>query len=296
MAPKLQPGFSVSEQAHSGIASMLADARGALAAEVPVQAAQVHDARTRIKRIRALLALLNVDLGATRARAEDRALQAAGRALGPLREAGARLDAFDQLSAHAEQDFLAQWRVLLSQDAERTLLLASTKQALGEADTLLGGTQLRVAAWPSATREVAPLARGFQRSYAAGRRAYQAAVRNPSAKALHKLRRRTKRYQYQLQFLDPALSKRLHRRRERAEALSELLGQHHDLVLLGSALADPSSTLGEFASPRMRRALARRERKLRRLALSLARRVYEKRPRLVANQLLKRLHRWQARR
>lgn len=295
MAPKLQPGFSVSEQVQSGIASMLADARQALTTEARVQATQIHDARTRIKRIRALLALLHVDLGAIRARAEDRVLQAAGRALGPLREAGARLDAFDQLSEHSEQHFPAQWRVLLSQDAERTLLLASTKQALGEADALLGSTQLRVAAWPRATRDVAALARGFQRSYAAGRRAYQAAVRNPTAKALHKLRRRTKRYQYQLQFLEPVDSKRLRRRRRRAQALSELLGQHHDLVLLGSALADPSGTLGEFASPRVRRALARRERKLRRLALSLARRVYQKRPRRVAGQLLKRLQRWQAR-
>lgn len=272
---------------------MLAEARTALAAEEPARATQIHDARTRIKRARALLALLRVHVGPVRARAEDRALQAAGRTLGPLREPGARLDAFDQLKAHGRQEGGTESRALLYQEVERTLLLPSTGQAFREADTLLSGSQLRVAAWPSAPRETSALTSDFQRSYGAGRRAYRAAERDPTPQALHKLRRRTKRYQYQLQFLEPARPKPLQKQRRRAEALSELLGQHHDLTLLSSALADPSGSLRQLSSPRLRRALARRLRKLRRDALTLARRVYRRRPRRVGSQLRSYLRRWQ---
>jgi CHAD domain-containing protein len=293
MSSKLERGVNAGAQLRHGIVATLADAqRLMMAEEVPISE-RVHGARTRVKRIRALLALLHEDLGEPDFQLENRDLRQLGSALGPLREPAARVDSYDEARQHHESALPEQLRLALANEGEQAAQGAAAALVLGQTKARLAAAQARVASWPSSGRELKSLLRGFHSCYAKARRAYQAALRSPTPEAMHALRRRTKRYQYQLQFLEPVHARRMRARRERAEALSELLGEHHDLFLLDSALGGTNYGLDEAALSRVRHTLAKRERTLRRHALSLARRLYRKRPRVIGRSLQQRLARFE---
>ncbi|HEX7453471.1 MAG TPA: CHAD domain-containing protein [Polyangiaceae bacterium] len=287
-----QPRADIGAQLRRVIKAILVDAHRLVTTEDTAESTRVHGARTRIKRIRALVALLRADLGHTSFRAEARALRDAARALGPLRDSVARLEAYDELSAHGAPGFPDEWREVLTRERNRALHQEITARILSQTAVRLAAAQARVESWPSPTHETESLAHGFLRNYARARRAFRSAKRNPTPEAMHALRRRTKRYQYHLRFLEPVGDRQMRARCHRVEVLSELLGKHHDLVLLSSALADESCGLKKLALRGLRRALERRERKLRRHALSLARRVYRKQPRQFARRLQRLLRRW----
>jgi CHAD domain-containing protein len=296
MALTLHRDAGTGDQVRHAISATLTDARQLVLASGVPTAERVHDARTRIKRIRALLALLRKDLGDFNFRLENRGLRNAALALGPLREAVARLEAYDQLCAHHDSTLPESVRLALSNVRDQTASQEAAELALRQTEARFAAAQARVASWPASDPGTASLVRGYRDCYAKARRSYRAAKRDPTPEAMHALRRRTKRYQYQLQFLEPVQARRLRARRRSVEALSELLGTHHDLAVLDAAFEADNHGLDESALQRLRHAIAERERTLTREALALAGRLFRERPRRVSRQLVRHLRRFAERR
>jgi CHAD domain-containing protein len=76
------------------------------------------------------------------------------------------------------------------------------------------------------------LAPGFKRIHRRGRRAYRAARRQPSTENPHELRKRTKYLWYAAQIVRAAAPKKMKRLARRADELSNLIGEDHDLAVL----------------------------------------------------------------
>jgi CHAD domain-containing protein len=151
---------------------------------------------------------------------------------------------------------------------------------------MLEAARVRVATWPlreDAGGEI--LAPGFERIYRRGRGALQAARADTTTERLHELRKRTKDTWHAAQLARPAAPKRMKNLARRAHALSDVVGEDHDLAVLLEAASEREGTLrpGELA---LLQALAERRRAaLQRDALGRGRRVFGRKPRSHAKRL-----------
>lgn len=215
--------------------SLLKQAADLLQVEPPT-APRIHRARTSIKRLRTLLTLVDPEMGPA-PRPLDRQLRDANRALSVRRDA-------DVLQAT--------WRDLARQGparksagfAESEAVLAALAAARPDQEPLALDAvvwQLHRArrAWQKLTIDGNgwPLfAAGLRASYRRGRRQWRRTRQRPDADALHALRKQGKHLQYLLELLEPASPDRLSGERAAVEALTDLLGRHHDLEVLALAL------------------------------------------------------------
>ena len=278
--------------------------------EIPVAVA-VHETRKALKRLRALLVLVADELGHDQAARERATLRDAGRLLAGARDAEVRLATLAGLIEHAPQKLahrrgVVRLRVRLA--AERDAAAENALSAQTRAQLLLALRQMhtRVGAWAlrgaDGVRAVEP---ALRRRYRRGRSAIPHDVRGERkrARAFHEWRKRVKDLRYEAEILDrsrapgaspvPLPRRRKRKRTEagyirsvarRADDLSELLGEEHDLGILAERLRGEGEHDGHEApvGRRTRRALlkliSRRRRRIRREALSLGTDLYRRRP------------------
>jgi CHAD domain-containing protein len=284
----------------------------------------VHETRKALKRLRALLRLLEPNLGEEVYAREDAAIRDAGRRLSGSRDAEVLLATLDglieshpgklagrggvaRLRAHLSSERDGAWRSTLADSAARVLTLEE-----------LRACRVRVAAWEPPQRHGVELVQpGFTRVYRQGRRRYRRAAhgRGERTLALHPWRKRVKDLRYAaeaLQWREDAVKgrakpkgRRARRRRARAreqaawlrrlargaDDLGELLGQEHDLAVLGEyvrTLGVASGTkprVGARSRRRILKLIAARRRKLRKRALRDGERLYRRSPARLAVRL-----------
>ena len=99
----------------------------------------------------------------------------------------------------------------------------------------LRAAELRVEAWPLDGADWETVLAGVARAYARGRDAFAVARATPEPELLHAWRKRAKDLWYHQRLLAPAWPDVLGAQAEAAHALSELLGDDHDLAVLGGA-------------------------------------------------------------
>jgi CHAD domain-containing protein len=236
--PRLPPG-----QAARGAALALLD--DALARLREGGARGVHETRRDCKQLRALLRLLKAQLGARYAAAN----------------AGVR-DASRALSARREADVLAETaEALFGRDARlrplARLLRApanADRGALRAARRRLQAERERIAAWRLPGLAAGQVPDGLQHTWRRARQAFRAARRRSQPAALHEWRKQAKYHRNQLALVAPLWPQGRARLRG-LDTLSDLLGWHHDLLLLDLALARLPAGV---ASPKQRaRARAR---------------------------------------
>jgi CHAD domain-containing protein len=234
---RFQPGEKIDAAfrrlAHGGIE----EARAALARPDGDLERAVHKARRSLKKLRALLRLARPSLGPAYAPQNAR-LRDAGRALSGARDAAVLRQSFDRLvqECHAGQpdEHLDTLRRSLSDGADdhavtpETLqaVLAALADAAGEVDAL---------PWPNGARS---LARGLAAGQARLRKSLDVARAKPTPDNLHDWRKRLKDQAPQLGLLQAGLDRSLKARRKREQELAKILGEEHDLCLLGARLAD----------------------------------------------------------
>jgi DNA-binding response OmpR family regulator len=80
------------------------------------------------------------------------------------------------------------------------------------------------------------------------------------------------------QLLRPAAPKRMKQLARRAHALSDVVGEDHDLAVLRAAARERHATLAPGELALLERLIARRRRRLQRKALAQRRRVYARKP------------------
>jgi len=212
------------------------DALRRLAAGRRVGDESVHEARKALKRARAALRLLRPRLGARAYRRENHALRDAARPLSMLRDARVLLDTLEELAREAPpHDRTALRRVAPELERHRENVRRrwlEKDDPWKDVEKELRAGRRRAAGWKLGGHGWAALGRGLEKTYRAGREAFEKASRAPTAGNLHEWRKQSKYLWHQLQFLEPARPRALRKLADRAHELSERLGKDHDLVVL----------------------------------------------------------------
>jgi CHAD domain-containing protein len=244
----------------------------------------VHETRKSLKRSRATVRLARDELGDDAYRRENSAFRDAGRRLAGARDSRVLLETLDALSERYPDEaprarFDRFRRTLVAEHAAAQRRLhdgAATAEVLSE----LREARARVPDWALEREGLDALAPGLKRIYRRGRRAYRAARREPSTESLHELRKRVKDLWYAAQIVRPASPNQMKRTARRAHELSNLIGEDHDLAILGQrALERRDRFHDETAVGELAKLIERRRDELQREAMKLGKRLFRKKPR-----------------
>jgi len=200
----------------------------------------IHAIRKRCKKLRALLRLVRPSLGDTY-RQENEYFRDLASTLAPLRDVHAMVVAFDAVVGGLDGEvdpatFLPLRRRLARRERRRT----GVEQRLADVHRRMEAARERVAAWPLDAPPAPEAWRiGFEGTYRRARRALAAANQEPTAERFHEWRKSVKYHWYHVRLLAPLWPEACGARAQTANALGELLGSHHDLAVLRSALGGP---------------------------------------------------------
>jgi len=262
----------------------------------------VHETRKALKRLRALLRLLEHELGSTAFERENATLRDVARHLSAARDAAVMLGTLDGLIERhprrlgQRRGALELRRRLLAEQASAQRLTLSDPAARAEVLGQLHAFRWRVAAWSLYDRDgIALIEADLTRLYRQGRRRYRDVARGRGDRmiAMHEWRKRVKDLRYAAEMLgrvDPDGTRRSGGRvrtlARSADELGELLGEEHDLAIFAERIragsrqdrSEPWHT-GSGTRDTLLELIARRRRELRRQALRRGRRLYGEPPR-----------------
>jgi len=233
----------------------------------------VHEARKCVKKTRGLLSLASYGK-------EDKRLRDIGRALSAIRDATVILETFDALlekhKATLKKEQLAGVRRELEQAPE---FREGIERALADLHAIRG----RVETWSLQTDGFAALEEGLTASYRRGRKRLRLAEETGDATDLHELRKSAKEHWYHMRLFEGLWPEPVGARAAALKDLETWLGEHHNLeVLRGRLPKEPQEPIQLFL------ALVETEQKeLERNSVSLARRLYEQKPKPFVRDLSK---------
>lgn len=247
----------------------------------------IHDARKKCKKLRGLIRLVRPAFPAYGA--ENAAIRDAARHLAALREHGAARETLDRLIATRPDD--------IDRTAAECLRDALDKRA--EAETIgdleprlaafrvdLGACRARSADWTLDRTGFVAIAGGLHGTYAKARKAMRTARKTHTPEDLHAWRKQAKYHWYHARLLKPIKPAKLRHRIAQASALTDLLGDYHDLVDFRALLA--GGVLPEQASTALLAPAAAEMARLERAAFDLGRDVFAEKPQAQARHW----HRW----
>jgi CHAD domain-containing protein len=197
----------------------------------------IHDFRRHCKKLRALLRAFRPILGEAYER-ENRAFRDAARCVAGLRDVSSTLDAFDGLVKRYGDAFGCDATSVLRNElvARRSAAVqgSSLEDRVREALDAVSAAEGRVASWDvgDATGFDA-VASGVGRTYRRARKAMARAGNEPSSTSFHEWRKRVKYHRYHLQLLRDTWRPVLDRMHGQLDVLTDLLGDEHDLAVLG---------------------------------------------------------------
>jgi len=255
----------------------------------------VHQVRKRCKKLRGALRLVRPALGPEVYRRENAALRDASRGLSSLRDAEALRETLRDLrEAQAETLAPRAFDDLDEALRERRDAAAGAADGDGRMETFvarLRAVRERSGDWKLRREGAEALTGGLRRTYARGRRAMAHAQADPSPERFHEWRKRSKYGWYHLRLLRDAWRGPLEALEEAQHALSDLLGDDHDLAVLIGTLEREPELAGSAASREALLGLAaRRRRALQAKARPLGARLYAEKPKAFA----RRMGRWTA--
>jgi len=260
----------------------------------------VHAVRKEIKRLRALLRLMQPGLRRGDFRAAMCRLKEAARQFGPARDAHVTVQALDLVLDHFKGQLgprpFADFRPALRQacrDEEKRLhrehLCRRVSRLLRQVKKRIEGASLRQEGWPV-------LGAGLKRTYRNGRKAWKLALADLSPKNLHEWRKQAKELGYQLRLLCPIWPEQLEAAQRELTALGQYLGDDHDLFMLTAAVRDGCSAKTSPVELEMLCGLIiQRQDELRRQALALGARFYAEKPSIFCQRLGDYWHVWRRR-
>jgi CHAD domain-containing protein len=241
----------------------------------------VHQARKAVKKNRALLRFARGSLPRGQRRSENAALRDAARRLSGVRDADVMVATADRLSdIFAGQVPERTFRVVRDKldEARQAHRAAAVDAALhGDAIEDLGAALLRVEDWRLARGGWRGLKPGLAETYRRGRKAFHRAQDEPTLENLHRLRKRVKDLWYELRLLEPVCGPVVSGQAEQAGELSDLLGDDHDLGVLGHTVIEMSDELA-VDTEALRALIEHRRGELQQAAMFAGGRLYAERP------------------
>jgi CHAD domain-containing protein len=252
----------------------------------------IHNVRTTIKRLRALLRLVRPVVGETFFNRENARLRKAGQRLAVARDAEVARQTLQNLSVSGKPEKKAVAAVLagLENKAEsRTNLekaLRATKEDLKETKRNLQELRLVNGEW-----EV--IGTGLRDVYRQSRKRMVTALQDRGDEAFHKWRIRVKNLFYELEMLEPVWPKRMDKMTARLSKLQDKIGLDHDIAVLKAFLRKtPEKFGGTEAVERVIRCLEEKSQKLRCAAEPLGEKIFAEKPRRFARKLGRHWRNW----
>jgi CHAD domain-containing protein len=236
MPYRLIAGESVQEGIRRVLSEQTERALNELADANLNRADTIHQVRKRCKKIRAALRLVRGDLGDAYSR-ENAWYRDAAQRISNARDAEAMIETLDSLAKHFPDRFdvelmlplrkrLESRKNQLVDDTDRIdRLLQEFKSAMVE-----GNERLDRLCFESSGYEAA--LGGMCQSYARGRKAMKHALEDPTPETFHEWRKRVKYHGYHMRLLGEISPAVVKARRNEANKLGQLLGDHHNLSVL----------------------------------------------------------------
>ncbi len=242
----------------------------------------VHAARKSVKKARAIVRLLR-EAKAAGLRKDGRRLRAAGRILSKLRDADVVLGTLGRLNGvvRAPAHTLATIRRELTHARARTISDAATDRGIAQAAHALRAVRRSATDWKVPAIEPLDCPELVKGAYRAGRKAMRRAQRTSRASDLHEWRKRIKLLWYELRLLEqwaPSLDALI----EDLDKLQTALGEHHDLFVLRSMIANAGNGRGADARITLRDVAKARQDTVRARAFALGRRLLGGKPKAFA--------------
>lgn len=279
MAYRIKPHKSATREIRRVACERLEKAQEALLCPPEERTEGIHQARKRIKELRALVRLVREPLG-ERYQQENRRFRNINRRLSAVRDAGALVEAWDELAGVMPEHFNTEGTqavrkrlALRAQDGGQTV--GELHGILGEALGDLAAAEAEVTDWPLAGKGFALYRGGLRRSFSGGRKALAAAFELASDERLHDWRKQVKDHWYHTLLLRALWPDAFDLRANRLKQLSELLGQDQDLGMLQRLLKQEPVLFGGKSQQEQIMALTGERRAwLQKKAFSLGRRMY----------------------
>ena len=259
---------------------------------------RVHEARTSVKKLRALLRLVRPELGEGRYERENDRLRDLGQSLSQLRDAEVLIQTFDGLFDHFDEQLgppLRRVRKRLKTRLRGVQARVDLSERLGEATKKLKQTGKRAKRWvPRHGKKGGgwkAIVGGLGATYRWGRQALAAAYREGDDEAFHDWRKAVKYHGYHIRLLADVWPEELNGRLEVLEYLGDLLGEDHDLSVFAQTLkSEPRCFDNQQDQQVLLGLIDQRKKALRAMARPLGRRLFAETP----AAFCRRLHRyWQ---
>jgi CHAD domain-containing protein len=252
----------------------------------------VHDVRTTIKRLRALLRLIRPVVGEAFFNRENERLRRAGRRLAVARDAEVARETLKGLpvSGEPEQKAVAAALAGLERKTQRG---TDIDKALQEVRSDLRQTQRSLQRLQLVDSDWEVVGNGLKNVYRQNRKRMNAALQNGGDEAFHRWRIRVKNLFYELQLLEPVWPKRLDKMTSRLSKLQDKIGLDHDIAVLKGVLRKtPEAFGGPAAVEALMHRLDAESRKLRHRVEPLGEKIFAKKPRPFVRKLGRRWDNW----
>jgi CHAD domain-containing protein len=215
----------------------------------------VHQVRKRCKKLRGLIRLVRPAFADYRA--ENSEFRDAASTLSYIRDAQAMIETYDDLVAHYDTSIDRQACASIRDGlADRKEAIAREKgldEKLSAFRQRMVAARDRAAAWELDADGFDAVGAGLAKTYKRATRAIDRARDAPTAENLHELRKRAKYHWYHTSLVRSAWADLLQTHRDIADALADLLGDHHNLAVFRSTMVTDQQA---FAEPTHVEALA----------------------------------------
>lgn len=247
----------------------------------------VHRTRKHLKKARAALRLLAVDVKGERFQRENRRLRAVGRLISDVRDAEVRLETVKQLRSEPNEPCGhsgAETEELLAFELDSFIAAFAGWQE--EAARNLERAREGIGRWELPDLTSAKVCCAVRKSYCTGRHALKRVEKKETAKRFHTLRKRAKELRHQLRLLRPLQRALFGEMVRDLKALSDTLGHAHDLSFVAQRLRSIAGATGRKRQNRALPALLKtREKDLWRTSSALAERFYALKPKEFSAQI-----------
>jgi CHAD domain-containing protein len=251
-------------------------------------AAAVHEARKDLKKLRSVLRLVRDELGEDVYRRENVRFRDAGRQLAGARDAEVKRETLQSLTARFDgrlsEDGLAPFAKALEEDRQRESQL-DDQGVLERAVAEIEAGEAAVEDWPLQDDDWSLIAPGLERAYRRGRNRFADVREEASDEAVHEWRKRVKDLWYQLRIVRNAWPEVLGETGDQAHALSDVLGDHHDLAVLRDDALERRELLADGELEHLLAAISERQDDLAGEAIALGQRIYAEKPKAFVRRL-----------
>ena len=249
------------------------------------QVEAVHDARKDVKKLRAVLRLVRPTIGEEVYQRENARHRDAARLLSGTRDAQVRSETLRALANRFSQDPPPGGWGSLGEALEPDAIAGLDELRREAADQIEKGREaLTMLGLPGTDSEV--LGAGLRRTDARGRRRLREAAADPSAERLHELRKRAKDLWYHLRLVGPACEPALDPLISRADRLSDLLGDDHDLAVMSEWLDDGDDQLDPEVRSHLQRLIGQRRLEIQIELFDCAETIYHEKPKAFAARVV----------